>query len=151
MLKPLMTSLLAAVLTASAAAAGPAEDAHALYERFYTAQNQRDLGQVGALLLDSPDFLWISDGKPVWGRPAALARMASFQEAELWRVEPRLAEARAVDVGEDAAFLHVPLRLHIGAAKSPDRFDFLVGVLCRRTPQGWRIAALFTTAEKREP
>jgi hypothetical protein len=74
--------------------------------------------------------------------------MASFQEASVWRVEPDLARAVAVDVDADAGFLHLPLRLVIGAGDNPDRLHFLVSVLCVRTAEGWRIAALFTTSEK---
>jgi hypothetical protein len=74
--------------------------------------------------------------------------MASFQEAPVWRVEPDLARAVAVDVGADAGFLHLPLRLVIGGGDNPDRLRFLVSVLCVRTLKGWRIAALFTTSEK---
>jgi hypothetical protein len=36
----------------------------------------------------------------------------------------------------------------IGSAKAPDRLRFLVSMLCVRTPDGWRIAALFTTTAK---
>jgi hypothetical protein len=45
----------------------------------------------------------------------------------------------------------VPLELSIGSnADGPDHFHFLVSALCVATPQGWRIAALFTTMENRE-
>ena len=74
--------------------------------------------------------------------------MASFQEAPVWRVEPDLAKAVAVEVDANAGYLHLPLQLVIGASENPDRLRFLVSVLCVRTSQGWRIAALFTTSEK---
>ena len=49
----------------------------------------------------------------------------------------------------DVAYLHLPLSLTLGARDpGPDRFGFLVSVLCVRTDQGWRIAALFTTRAK---
>ena len=35
-------------------------------ERFVRAQNDRDLDKVRKELWDLPDFLWISDGKPIW-------------------------------------------------------------------------------------
>src|SRR5207253_962736 len=124
------------------------EEVRATYERFVAAQNARDLDGVRALLLDSPQFLWVSDGRSVWGREAMLARMASFQEAEVWFVAPALDKAVAVEVGADAAYLHLPLTLVIGSAKAPDRLPFLVSMLCVRTPAGWRIAALFTTPAK---
>jgi ketosteroid isomerase-like protein len=132
------------------ALAKPADEARALYLRFVAAQNARDLDGVRVVLLDSPAFLWVSDGRTVWGREPTLARMASFQTASVWRVTPDLGAARAVELGPDAAYLHLPLELAIGSADAPDRLRFLVTVLCTRTPAGWRIASLLTTTEKRE-
>lgn len=143
-------ALLVALL-AGAATAGPREDVVDLYRKFAAAQNAHDLGAVRALLLDSPDFLWVSDGRPVWGVEATIARMAGFQEAKVWRVEPDLAGSRAVPLDENAAFLHLPLTLVIGSDAKPDRLRFLVGLVGRRTAAGWRIAALFTTADKTGP
>jgi uncharacterized protein (TIGR02246 family) len=143
-------ALTGALLTASPGWAGPVEEAQALYKRFAAAQNARDLDAVRATLSASPGFLWVSDGKSFWGRDAMIARMSSFQEAETWRVEPKLDRSAVVEIGPDAAFLHLPLDLVIGAKDRPDRLKFLVSVLCSRTPEGWRIAALFTTAEKPE-
>ena len=120
----------------------------ALYERFAAAQNQRDLERVRPLLLDAPTFLWVSDGQSFWGPDAVLARMASFQGAEVWRVEPDLAHAVAVPVSDRVAYLHLPLTLVIGPAAKPDRLRFLVSMLGVETEDGWRIAALFTTTEK---
>ncbi len=151
---PKAALLLAALTAAPAALAAPAaaeptEEVRALYERFAAAQNARDLDRVRGLL-DAERFLWVSDGQSFWGRETMLARMASFQEAELWRVEPRLDAAVPVEVAPDAAYLHLPLTLVIGTRENPDRLAFLVSLLARRTPEGWRIAALFTTTAKRE-
>ena len=74
--------------------------------------------------------------------------MASFQKAEVWRVEPDLGKAVAVPVREGVAYLHLPLTLMIGARAAPDRLRFLVSMLAVETAGGWRIAALFTTTEK---
>ena len=116
--------------------------------RFAAAQNARDLERVRPLLLDAPTFLWVSDGQSFWGPDAVLARMASFQGAEVWRVEPDLAHAVAVPVSERVAYLHLPMILVIGPAAKPDRLRFLVSMLGVETEDGWRIAALFTTTEK---
>ena len=77
-----------------------------------------------------------------------LERMASFQQAEVWEVQPDLIRATVVPVGEGVAYLHLPLALVIGAKPNPDRIPFLVSVLCVETASGWRIAALFTTTAK---
>jgi hypothetical protein len=72
----------------TAAFAGAAEELRALYERFLAAQNTHHTTAVRRHLLDGPRFLWVSDGKSFWGRDAMLERTASFQEAEVWRVDP---------------------------------------------------------------
>jgi hypothetical protein len=143
-------ALLAGVPTAPAALAGPAEQVRAVYARFLAAQNARDLEQVRAVLLDSPRFLWVSDGTSVWGPDALVERMSSFQRAPVWRVEPDLARAVAVEVDAHAAYLHLPLVLVIGSEEKPDRLRFLVSVLGVETTAatGWKIAALFTTPQK---
>jgi len=149
LMKWLLTALtVVGISLAPTGARADEADIRATYNDFAAAQNARDLHKIGALLLDSPRFLWVSDGQSVWGREAILARMASFQEAPVWRVEPDLAKAVAVEVDANAGYLHLPLQLVIGASENPDRLHFLVSVLCVRTGQGWRIAALVTTSEK---
>ena len=142
-----LTAGLAVALAAPAQAAA-ADDLRALYLRFVTAQNARDLSAVGAEFIDGHEFLWVSDGKSFWGRAATLARMGRFQGAEVWRVEPALDTARAIMVTEACGYLHLTLDLVIGAAAKPDRITFLVSMLGVRTAPGWKIAALFTTTAK---
>jgi hypothetical protein len=141
-------ALVLALATAPAVSAAPADEVRELYARFLEAQNARDLARVRSVLLDSPKFLWVSDGMSVWGPDALVERMSLFQEAEVWRVEPDLAAAVEVPVNDGAAYLHLPLVLEIGPSSGPDRLRFLVSVLGVDTGEGWRIAALFTTAEK---
>jgi ketosteroid isomerase-like protein len=141
-------ALLAAMAAAFPAWAGPADEVRALYSRFLEAQNARDLPEVRSVLLDSPQFLWVSDGTSVWGPDGLVQRMSQFQQAPIWHVDPDLARAVAVEVDEKVAYLHLPLVLTIGAESGPDRLRFLVSVLGVDTTQGWRIAALFTTTEK---
>jgi hypothetical protein len=136
------------LFSVSCSASGTKDDVRALYLRFVTAQNIRNLDEVGAHFIDSPEFLWVSDGKSFWGRKATLERMKGFQEAEVWRVEPDLQGAKVVEVTESTAYLHLALDLVIGAAAKPDRIPFLVSALCVKTAQGWKIAALFTTTAK---
>lgn len=132
---------------ADGAAEEVAEEVAALYERFVAAQNRRDIPAVRDLLLPGQRFLWVSDGKAFWGADTMVERMRRFQAAEVWRVEPDRARRRLVEIAADSALLYQPLTLRIGAAASPDAIAFLVSVLCTRTPDGWRIAALLTTVE----
>src|SRR6266851_2386177 len=143
-----VVTLLAGAVPAQAAD-DPASASRLVYQRFVAAQNAGDLAAVEAILLDSPNFLWVSDGMSIWGRAATLARMALFQQAEIWHVDPDLAKAVTVPLDDKTAFLHLPLVLAIGSkAGGVDRVKFLVSVLCVETAQGWRIAALFTTGDK---
>ena len=139
---------LAAVWAIAPAHASPVDEVQALYRAFAAAQNMRDLGKVRELLLDSPQFLWVSDGKSIWGLEAVLKRMALFQEARIWHVGPELDKAIAVPLNENTAYLHLPLELSLAFTEAaPERLRFLVSVLCVKSPVGWRIAALFTTTE----
>lgn len=129
--------------------ATPTNEVRALYEQFAAAQNRRDLDAVRSLFLTSEKFLWVSDGMSFWGPDAVIARMAEFQKYEIWQVAPDLQDAVVVQVDTHAAYLHLPLALTLGPrTPGPDTHRFLVSMLCVETPQGWRIAALFTTAQK---
>src|SRR5581483_6243604 len=131
-----------ALIASTDCRADPAQQARATYEAFAAAQNRHDLEAVQDLLLDSPTFLWVSDGKSIWGRAATLQRMGLFQQARIWQVEPELAKAVPVVLNERAAFLHLPLELSLAFSQAePERLRFLVSVLCVETAQGWRIAA----------
>jgi ketosteroid isomerase-like protein len=136
-----------ALLLTPAAKADTTAEVIATYNNFAAAQNARDLGRVKELFLDSPSFLWVSDGKSVWGRDAVIARMSKFQTLDVWRVEPLLDRARVVEINGTAAYLHMPLDLYLGANNAVSRTRFLVSVLCTKTVAGWRIAALFTTLD----
>jgi ketosteroid isomerase-like protein len=131
------------------ALANPAE-IRDLYLRFVAAQNARDLVAVRALYAKSEDFLWVSDGQTFWGADVMLERMASFQRAKVWRVEPELDRSRVVELSDTTAYMHLPLVLVIGSEAAPDKFRFLVSMLCTKTPEGWRIAALFTANSKEQ-
>src|SRR3712207_1823356 len=99
---------------AAPAIAGPAEEARALYAEFVTAQNAHDLAGVRRTFLDSPRFLWVTNGLTVWGADAAIARLTRFHANEVWRIEPDEGRSRAVEVNAATAFLNVPLVLVIG-------------------------------------
>jgi hypothetical protein len=43
----------------------------------------------------------------------------------------------------------LPLALEIGDRAAPQTYRFLVTMMCIRRDDGWRIAALLTTAEKK--
>ncbi len=143
-------ALLLAFCLGAPAYADPRQEVRALYETFVAAQNAHDIDAVRTVLSDSPDFLWISDGRPVWGREAMLTRMAGFQNADVWRVEPEYDASRVIILDADTAVFHLPLVLVVGPEASPARLKWLVEVLCQKEAAGWRVAGLFTSVDKRE-
>jgi uncharacterized protein (TIGR02246 family) len=137
------------IALASPALADPRQEVRDLYTAFVSAQNQHDIDAVRPLLSDRPEFLWISDGRPVWGREAMLTRMADFQKAEVWRVEPEYAASQVILLDEDTAVFHLPLLLVLGTKADPARLKWLVEVICQKEATGWRIAGLYTAQDKR--
>lgn len=148
---PLSRRSLAALplLVSVPAQADPLDEVRETYRRFVAAQNSRDADAVRGFLLDSRDYLWISDGRAYWGPEAMLARFSGFQRLEIWEARPDWAGMRGVLVAPDVALLHFQLDLALGSRAAPDVFHFLIGALFRRVAPGWRIAALFTTNENR--
>lgn len=130
------------------ALAGPEDEVRAAYAAFVADQNTRDPALIRRHLSDSPDLLWVSDGKSFWGAEAILARMGGFQKAEVWRVEPEPDRARVAMLDDGTALFHMPLTLVIGAADAPARLRFLVSLLWVRENDAWKLAALLTTEEK---
>jgi hypothetical protein len=55
------------------------------------------------VLLDSPQFLWVTNGLSIWGREAAVRRMADYHTAEVWHIQPDDAKAVAVEVSPEAS------------------------------------------------
>jgi hypothetical protein len=126
------------------------EEARALYARFVASQKAHDLAGLRATLLDSERFLRVGNGLSISGVDAAIRRMASFHEAPVRRIEPEDDKAVAVEVNARPVFPHIPPDLAIGERADPGRFRFLVSAPATETPQGWRIAAPFTTSRNTE-
>jgi hypothetical protein len=75
-------AILALTLTLSIgrALAGTDDDVKVVFDRFVVAQNAHNVSAVRDLLWDSPDFLWITRGAPIWGRDAALKRFEALYQ-----------------------------------------------------------------------
>lgn len=136
-------SILALVIVALAchpALAAPEEEVRAQFDRFIAAQNAHDIKAVGDLLLDSPNFLWITRGTPIWGREAALKRFETLYQGT-WMLEPRKEELKVIMIRDDAAQLFVPILFTIGpAGQSAQPTRFLMNQLIVKTPGGWKTA-----------
>ena len=118
-------------------------DARALFERFVSAQNAHDAAAVEALLWESPNFLWVTRGQAVWGREAAMERFRALYRGT-WRLEPDMAQFRAVALGPEATQFFVPVLFTIGAPGQPAQpMRFLMNQTLRREGDGsWRVASI---------
>jgi ketosteroid isomerase-like protein len=79
-----MLALVLMVSTGYALAAAD-DEVKATFDRFVAAQNAHDVSAVRDLLLDSPNFLWVTRGAPIWGRDAALKRFETLYQGT-WKL-----------------------------------------------------------------
>src|SRR5689334_1168757 len=101
-------ALMAIFLITAPAMGGSEDEVRSTFDRFVTAQNAHDIKAVQSLLLGSPDFLWVTRGRAVWGQEAALKRFAALYEGT-WRLEPEISNLKIVFLGTGVAEVHVPI------------------------------------------
>ena len=138
------TIFVAGVLAFSSAGAtaAPEDDVRLVFDQFVKAQNAHDVVAVGELLLDSPNFLWVTRGAPIWGRDAALKRFEALYQGT-WKLSPDMANLKAVLVSDTTAQLHVPVTFNIGPTGQPaPDAPFLMNQALVKTAAGWRIASI---------
>ena len=135
-------ALVIAVLITGTATAAPEDEIKATFDRFVVAQNAHDIAAVRELLLDSPSFLWITRGAPVWGRDAALKRFEGLYQGT-WKLNPDLSNLRVMLLSDSTAQLFVPIVFNIGAAGQPaPDTPFLMNQTLVKTQSGWRVASI---------
>jgi ketosteroid isomerase-like protein len=137
------------IALAGAAQAGTEDEIKALFEKFVTAQNAHDLKAVGEILLDSPEFLWITrdaqTGRPSphWGRDAALKRFEQYYQGT-WKLEPKLDEAKIAELAPGVVELVAPTLISIApAGQTAQPGLFLLNHIYVKTAAGWRLASIF--------
>jgi ketosteroid isomerase-like protein len=127
-------------VASTVAMAATDDDVRGVFDQFVKAQNAHDIAAVRELLLDSPNFLWVTRGAPVWGREAALKRFETLYQGT-WKLSPDLANLKAVLVSDTTAQLYVPITFNIGAPGQPaPDTPFLMNQTLLKTAGGWRIA-----------
>ena len=143
MTKRLLPVLLATAIAAvPALAASPEEEIRATFDRFVAAQKAHDLKAVEALLLDSPQFLWITRGTAVWGRAEAIKRFETLY-AGTWHLEPETAEFRVVFAQPEVAEVFVPIVFSMGPPGQPaQETRFLMNQVLLKTDSGWKVASI---------
>ena len=108
-------------------------------ERFVNAQKRHDLSAVGVLLVDSPDFLWITKGNAVWGKENALKRFENLYKGT-WNLEPQLSELRIIRLEGKTNEVFVPIVFTIGEpGQEAKRTRFLMNMVLVKT--GGRLRA----------
>jgi ketosteroid isomerase-like protein len=134
------------VMLSGPAVSSPEDDVKALFERFVTAQNAHDASAVRDLLLDSPNFLWISRGITIWGRDAAIKRFETFYQGT-WRLSPDSSSLKIIMLGDSAAQLYAPIMFTTGAPGQPAQDGpTLMNQTLVKTPAGWRVASILPIA-----
>ena len=134
-------ALILTSLTEPAVAAGENE-VQVAFDRFVAAQNAHDAEAVQSLLLDSPQFLWITRGTPIWGSDAAIERFTSIYEGT-WRLEPDASGLQVMMIAEGAAQIFVPIDFTIGApGERPQPVRFLMNMVLTETADGWKITSI---------
>jgi ketosteroid isomerase-like protein len=112
------------------------------FRKFVAAQNAHDLQAVEQILLDSPEFLWITRGTPIWGRAQAIARFRDIY-AGTWQLAPDTSALRLIHVREGVVQVFVPVQFTIGPAGQPPQVSqFLINQVLVKTDAGWRISSI---------
>ncbi len=134
--------MIAAAIPGLARATTLEEEVRAVFDKYIAAQNAHDLKTVQALLIDSPDFLWISRGKPVWGRDAALKSLEERYKGT-WHIDIDRKEFRVISVSRRVAQVYAPTQLTVGdPGAEPARNRLYINLMMVKKPEGWRITSI---------
>lgn len=132
----------AAVFLAPVQAASMDEEVRAVFDRYVAVQNAHDSKSMRNLLVDSPDFLWISRGKPIWGREAALKELEERYKGT-WHLEVDRNDLRVISVSRRVAHVYAATQLTVGdAGAKPARTRAYINLVMVKKPEGWQIASV---------
>lgn len=142
-LHALLFSAACLLAVADAAASTTEEEVRITFDKFVQVQNAHDANALAGLLADSPHFLWITRGMPIWGRDAALQRFSKLYEGT-WRLDPELGSLRIMRVTDGVAQLHVPVRFTTGApGQQPQVTRVYLNQVLVRSGGAWRVMSIF--------
>ena len=129
-------------LAGAARASSEEDEIKALFTKFVEAQNAHDLKAVGNLLQDSPNFLWITRGTPIWGRDAALRRFEALYQGT-WSLDAKTDELRVIELQPGVAQIYVPMIFMIApAGQTALSARFLMNQVVVKTADGWKVASI---------
>ena len=134
--------LVAAAMFATAAHANMEEEVRAVFDKYIATQNAHDLKGMRNLLSDSPDLLWISRGKAIWGREAALKSLEERYKGT-WRIDVDKKELRVISVSRRVAQVYAPTELTFGdPGVEPARNRLYINLVMVKKPEGWQIVSI---------
>jgi hypothetical protein len=141
----LLSSLGVAMLIYVASACGAGSDVRTAFQKFVSVQNAHDLASLKAMLLDSPDFLWISGGVAIWGRDAAMRQFAALYKGT-WKLEPNMAGFKAQKLDDSVTAVFVPLTVTFAAPGKPSvKLKQLMSQIYMRIGGDWKLAKILPT------
>jgi ketosteroid isomerase-like protein len=118
------------------------DEVKAQFSKFVAAQNAHDLKAVGDMLLDSPQFLWITRGAPIWGREAALKRFEALYQGT-WSLDPKTDELKVFEIQPGVVQLYVPITFMIApAGQIAQPMRFLMNQILVKTAEGWKVSSV---------
>src|SRR5216684_8543944 len=131
-----------ATIATLAHAATMEDEVRAVFDKYIAVQNAHDLKAMRNLLIDSPDFLWITRGKPIWGREAALKSLEERYKGT-WHIEPDRKEFRVISVSRRVAQVYATTQLTVGdPGVEPAKIRLYINLVMVKKPEGWRIASI---------
>jgi uncharacterized protein (TIGR02246 family) len=118
------------------------EEVRAVFDKYIATQNAHDLKGMRSLLADSPDLLWISRGKPIWGREAALKTLEERYKGT-WKIEVDKKELRVISVSRRVAQVYAQTQLSAGEpGAEPARNRLYINLVMVKKPEGWQIVSI---------
>ena len=142
MLKRFMTVAVGVLFATLAHAVTMEDEVHAVFDKYVAAQNAHDLKAIRNLLVDSPDFLWISRGRPLWGRDAALKSLEERYKGT-WHIDVDRKEFRVVSVSRRVAQVYAQTQLTVGdPGVEPAKNRVYINLVMVKKPEGWRITSI---------
>ncbi len=139
----LIFAALALAMTTSLVRASTMEDeVRAVFDKYIATQNAHDLKGIRNLLSDTPDLLWISRGKPIWGREAALKNLEERYKGT-WKIDVDKKELRVISVSRRVAQVYAPTQLTVGdPGVEPARNRLYINLVMVKKPEGWQIVSI---------
>jgi len=130
-------------MVATQARASTMEDeVRAVFDKYIATQNAHDLKGMRNLLSDSPDMLWISRGKPIWGRDAALKSLEERYKGT-WKIDVDKKDLRVISVSRRVAQVYAPTELSVGEpGAEPARNRLYINLVMVKKPEGWQIVSI---------